>query len=174
LFILSSYPTRRPYDGFLKRYKLLAPKLVSKTNKMKPKEYCEAIIRSLGVIEDGYQFGLTKIFLRAGLLARFEKMRTGKSISDRRFLTLIDLMNNSAIKIQKIWKGLLARRRYAKEKTAAVRLQSVVRMVIASRLATKIRRNNAAIKIQKTVRMFFQKNKFRKVKRAAVITQSGK
>ena len=44
---------------------------------MKPKEYCEAIIKALGGNSDLYQFGLTKIFLRAGVLAKFEKMRTG-------------------------------------------------------------------------------------------------
>ena len=47
---------------------------------MKPKEYCEALIKSLGGDPDGYQFGLSKIFLRAGLLAKFEKMRTGPII----------------------------------------------------------------------------------------------
>ena len=74
---LIRYPTRRPHDQFLKRYKLLVPKLINKNNTMKPKEYCEAIIKALGGNSDLYQFGLTKIFLRAGVLAKFEKMRTG-------------------------------------------------------------------------------------------------
>ena len=73
-----------------------------------------------------------------------------------------------------MYKGLLARKRYAKQKECAIRLQSIVRMVNASRLAVRIRRNNAAIRIQKNWRMHRERKQYNKKKNAALVLQSGK
>lgn len=155
----AGYPTRRPYDGFLKRYKLLAPDLVKAGNSMKPRDYCEALIKKLGVHANLYQFGLTKIFLRAGQLAKFEQMRT-------------DLMNTSATAIQKVWKGILARRWYKKVRSSAIRIQSAIRMILAQRLANFIRKNRAATIIQSCVRMYAQRRKYVQVRDAVITLQA--
>jgi myosin-5 len=157
----TGYPTRRLYYAFLKRYKVLVPKLISKSNTLKPKDYSEAIVKALGVNSDGYQVGLTKIFLRAGLLAKFEKMRG-------------DLMIASTVKIQKTYRGYFTRKYYASLKKKAVYMQSVIRMLNAQHQATNMRQRRASTKMQKTWRMWAVKKDYLVAQKSTLLLQSGK
>ncbi len=58
----------------------------------------------------GYQLGQTKVFLRAGQMASLDKLRT-------------ELMNRSAITIQRHVQGFIKRRQYARTRRAAITLQ---------------------------------------------------
>lgn len=65
--ILAGYPTRKVYDAFVRRYKVLAPKLITK-GKVDIKLQTETILSTLNVDKSLYQLGLTKVFLKAGLV----------------------------------------------------------------------------------------------------------
>ena len=138
----------------------MLPKLISKSNTLKPKEHSEEIVKALGITSDGYQAGLTKIFLRAGLLARFEKMRG-------------DIMSASALKIQRVFRGYVMKRVFAAIKEHSIFLQSVIRMIICQHMATHKRHNNASIKIQKTWRMWSVRNEYCIRKEYSIFVQSG-
>ncbi len=65
----AGYPTRRPYDLFVNRYKLLAIRDIERelnNKKRDSKLLCETIIKAIGVDNQQYQMGITKVFLRAG------------------------------------------------------------------------------------------------------------
>ncbi len=82
-------------------------------------------------------------------------------------------MNAAATKIQKMWKGLLARRRYAEIRRAALALQCAVRTVLAQRMLVLLRRLKAAIQIQSVARMYRERKRFVKLKETAIVLQSG-
>jgi myosin-5 len=65
------------------------------------------------------QFGLTKLFLRAGVVAQFENMRTQK-------------LNNSAVAVQKHWKRFYYQRRYKQLRIASVFVQTC-KLVVGKR-----------------------------------------
>lgn len=76
-----------------------------------PKKCCEILMAEYKIGLDKVQFGLTKIFLRAGIVAQFETMRTNK-------------LNSSSIMIQKHWKRFFHRRRYLKMREVALYVQN--------------------------------------------------
>eukprot|EP01119_Soliformovum_irregulare_P020308 TRINITY_DN6548_c0_g1_i8.p1 TRINITY_DN6548_c0_g1~~TRINITY_DN6548_c0_g1_i8.p1 ORF type:complete len:1188 (-),score=488.31 TRINITY_DN6548_c0_g1_i8:69-3632(-) len=154
----AGYPTRRAYPSFVTRYSLLS-KNIKRKDPRDPKITVGILLTDLGIPKDAYQLGLTKIFLRAGQIAKFEKMRT-------------DLMNQSATHIQKHWKGILQKRKYSLLKKVTIRTQSGFRTFLAVALLRKIREKVAATKIQKTFRMFVQKKKLRNIKKGAIAIQS--
>ena len=70
---------------------------------------------------DKFQFGLRKIFFRAGQVAYMEKLRADKLIA-------------SGVMIQKHVRGWLQKRAYQRQKQAAVRMEAWVRGFLARRL----------------------------------------
>eukprot|EP01114_Cavostelium_apophysatum_P016651 TRINITY_DN4783_c0_g1_i3.p1 TRINITY_DN4783_c0_g1~~TRINITY_DN4783_c0_g1_i3.p1 ORF type:complete len:1580 (-),score=460.18 TRINITY_DN4783_c0_g1_i3:46-4674(-) len=156
----AGYPTRRVYDGFLRRFLLLAPKLLSKKDaNANPRKQCQALVEALQVGADEYQLGLTKIFMRSGVVGRLEKMRG-------------DMLNSSATKIQKVWRGHVYKSRYEKIKRCALSLQSFVRMILGKHALGGLRRIAASIAIQKQARCMLQRNRFLRIKQAAVALQN--
>ncbi|KAI8609855.1 P-loop containing nucleoside triphosphate hydrolase protein [Chytriomyces sp. MP71] len=192
----AGYPTRYLYQDFADRYYLLVKsKMWSQDAKALTNSIVSAVISS----EDKFQLGLTKIFFRAGQLAFLEKKRSEKlrecvvliqknirrHIYGRKYVQ----MRKSAIKIQTIFRGYLARKRYQEERQrlAAIKIQTAVRRFLAEKRYKRIlnailhiqalikvakykktlwgaRREAAAIRIQKA----FRGSRARKVYRARV------
>lgn len=64
--------------------------------------------------QDKYQFGKTKIFFRAGQVAYLEKLRADK-------------LRAACIRIQKTIRCWLARKRYLRQRSAAITIQRFTR-----------------------------------------------
>eukprot|EP01102_Stenamoeba_stenopodia_P010426 TRINITY_DN313_c0_g2_i1.p1 TRINITY_DN313_c0_g2~~TRINITY_DN313_c0_g2_i1.p1 ORF type:complete len:1518 (+),score=388.08 TRINITY_DN313_c0_g2_i1:55-4608(+) len=150
----AGYPGRIGYDRFYDRYKILV--------RHKPgadaRSSCEALFNSLNIERDKYQFGLTKLFLRAGQIASFEKMRTDK-------------LNMSALMIQKNFRRFVTRRWYLGVRQKIIELQTVCRLYLAKKKMQQLIRLRAAIKIQRRFRAYLVRRKFLRIIKGVIKLQ---
>uniref|UniRef100_A0A7N9AT60 Unconventional myosin-VI n=1 Tax=Mastacembelus armatus TaxID=205130 RepID=A0A7N9AT60_9TELE len=128
------FPSRAPFHELYNMYeKYMPPKLT----RLDPRLFCKALFKALGLNENDYKFGLTKVFFRPGKFAEFDQIM--KSDPDH----LADL-------VKKVNKWLI-HSRWKKVQWCAL---SVIK------LKNKILyRTSACIKMQKTVRMWLCKRK---------------
>uniref|UniRef100_A0AC35U3J5 Myosin motor domain-containing protein n=1 Tax=Rhabditophanes sp. KR3021 TaxID=114890 RepID=A0AC35U3J5_9BILA len=92
------FPNRIPFQEFRHRYEILAPNIIPK-GFMDGKESVRKVIEHLDMDENLYRIGQSKIFFRAGVLAKLEEERDVK---------LTDLI----IRFQAICRGFLAKKRF--------------------------------------------------------------
>ncbi|KAF4523011.1 hypothetical protein B566_EDAN007441 [Ephemera danica] len=65
------YPSRAPFSELYSMYsKFLPPKLA----RLDPRFFCKALFQALGLNENDFRFGLTKIFFRPGKFAEFDEI----------------------------------------------------------------------------------------------------
>ena len=123
------YPSRTPFATLYDKYKtLLPPKLV----RLDPRMFCKALFHAVGMNNEDFAFGLTKVFFRPGKFAAFDQLM----LSDPESLKVL---------IQRVMKWII-RNRWRRAIWCAVSVQ---------KLANKIKfRAEMLVKIQKTVRMF--------------------
>ncbi|PRP79831.1 putative myosin XI [Planoprotostelium fungivorum] len=159
----AGYPTRKTYETFAPRYKILAVKKLEELRKQgkkyDPRIISEMIVISCNLPKNDYQLGTTKLFLRAGQLARFEKMRT-------------DLMNKSAANLQKVWRMKKFYQLYQQSKRAALCMQTAFRVALARGKAQFMRKIFAAIRIQRFMRKCMATKKTRAIRRAVLTLQT--
>lgn len=120
---------------------------------------CTRILGESVKEEEKYQVGLTKIFFRAGLLARFEQFRTN------RLNALVTLM-------QKNFLRHMAVKRYHDLRMTVIGVQAVWRATLARRVANSLREGRAAILIQRNARGFLQRQRFLRARKAIVGLQN--
>jgi len=136
----AGYPTRWTYEEFAMRYYMLVrstswtPEIREMANAILNKAFGE-VSRERGQ----YQFGLTKIFFRAGMLATMENLRTKR-------------LNEAAVMIQKNLLSRYHRRRYLEARTSILQCQAIFRGFMARRLAGNMRCEKAATTIQRVWR----------------------
>ena len=65
------YPTRCPFDDLYLRYKDIMPAEISD---MDPASFVECLLMALEIPPDEYQFGLTRVFFRAGKFALLDEL----------------------------------------------------------------------------------------------------
>ncbi|CAL9116696.1 unnamed protein product [Musa acuminata var. zebrina] len=176
----AGYPTRRTFYEFVDRFGILAPEVLDGS--------CDEVTAAKRLLEKaylkGYQIGKTKVFLRAGQMAELDARRNevlGRSASTiqrkvRSFLarrTFI-LLRKSAIQIQTICRGQLARQVYEgmRRLAAALRIQTYFRMHLARTAYREL--FSSAVTIQTSVRGMAARKElhFRRQTRAAIIIQS--
>ncbi|THU62385.1 hypothetical protein C4D60_Mb01t04580 [Musa balbisiana] len=176
----AGYPTRRTFYEFVDRFGILAPEVLDGS--------CDEVTAAKRLLEKaylkGYQIGKTKVFLRAGQMAELDARRNevlGRSASTiqrkvRSFLarrTFI-LLRKSAIQIQTICRGQLARQVYEgmRRLAAALRIQTYFRMHLARTAYREL--FSSAVTIQASVRGMAARKElhFRRQTRAAIIIQS--
>lgn len=121
---------------------------------------CTRILESTIKDTDKFQVGLTKIFFRAGLLARFEQLRAAR-------------LNELATLMQKNVRRHLAVKNYSALRRAVIGVQTVWRAQLAKRRAEEERRERAALLIQRTARGYLQRQKYLQTRSAIVGLQSG-
>ncbi|KAJ0026577.1 hypothetical protein NQD34_017577 [Periophthalmus magnuspinnatus] len=128
------FPSRAPFHELYNMYqKYMPPKLC----RLDPRLFCKALFKALGLNENDFKFGLTRVFFRPGKFAEFDQIMK----SDPEHLAEL---------IQKVHKWLL-HSRWKKVQWCAL---SVIK------LKNKILyRTGACIMIQKTVRMWLCKRK---------------
>ncbi|XP_058032092.1 unconventional myosin-VI isoform X1 [Ahaetulla prasina] len=128
------FPSRASFHELYNMYKKYMP---PKLTRLDPRLFCKALFKALGLNEQDYKFGLTKVFFRPGKFAEFDQIM--KSDPDH----LADL-------IKRVNHWLLCSR-WKKVQWCSL---SVIK------LKNKIKyRASACIKIQKTIRMWLCKRR---------------
>jgi myosin V len=125
------------------------------------KAFCATILKQTLTDPDKYQIGLTKVFLRAGMLAYLESRR-------------LDRLNTLATIVQKNFKRAKERNRYLRLRKSAIKIQTWWRGVMAKQLVLSIKKDVAARKLQATARRFVQRRKFLEVHNSVIKLQSRK
>ncbi|KAK2710802.1 hypothetical protein QYM36_012099, partial [Artemia franciscana] len=124
----AGFAYRRPYEGFLNRYKALCPATWPHLKQgMTPKEGVQLLANHLKYGKDDYRMGKTKIFIR---LPR-TLFETEDAFQKRK--------NELLAKIQAIWKGRAQRKKYLKIRARIIQVQAKVRKFLAKRRAQKRR-----------------------------------
>ncbi|OCT58464.1 hypothetical protein XELAEV_18002136mg [Xenopus laevis] len=128
------FPSRASFHELYNMYKKYMP---AKLSRLDPRLFCKALFKALGLNENDYKFGLTKVFFRPGKFAEFDQIM--KSDPDH-LAELIRRVNH--------W---LICSRWKKVQWCAL---SVIK------LKNKIQyRASACIKMQKTIRMWLCRRK---------------
>ena len=153
----AGYPSRWDYKEFGSRYRVLYPEGKALW-KHKPKEFakmsCEKWLE-----QDKFALGKTKMFFRVGQVARLEKIRQ-------------DVLSNSALKIQTIWRGYLARRKYRQMLESIRIIQASTKAFLAFRRIKYLQMQRAAICIQSRFRGFVERQKYQKLRTAIIAIQA--
>ncbi|ORX55940.1 myosin-2 [Piromyces finnis] len=153
----AGYPTRWTFQEFVDRYYLLL-----KSEDWNSKDYktmTEKIVESTITNPDKYQFGITKVFFRTGMLAYLEKIRS-------------DRLNKAITMVQKNIKCFIYKKRYINIREAALTVQAAVRIKLAQQLLKTKREECAAITIQKNVRAYASRKRYNELRDAAITIQS--
>ncbi|XP_069928134.1 myosin-15 [Oryctolagus cuniculus] len=72
------FPNRLLYADFKQRYCILNPRTFPKSKFLSSKKVTEELLGSMDIDHTQYQFGITKVFLKAGFLDLLEAMRDGR------------------------------------------------------------------------------------------------
>ena len=151
----AGFPSRWSYTEFLERYAMLAPNPLG-LDRSDEVAACKTIVVPLIADEDKLQFGLTKIFFRAGQVAYLEKLRGDKRAA-------------AAVMIQKNFKSMQLRKEYLRMRAAATKIQANVRGWMDRQLVAFLREDNAAIRIQTAFRRWKAVMEYTRAK-AAILT----
>ncbi|EPQ58498.1 hypothetical protein GLOTRDRAFT_72957 [Gloeophyllum trabeum ATCC 11539] len=157
----AGYPTRWTYEEFVERYYMLvaSSQWGPAIQKMELKPLTTEILEKTIADPEKYQFGKTKIFFRAGMLAALETLRSNR-------------LNGLVTVVQKNMRRRMAVKRYQAMRKAAIKIQTWWRVIMAKNLVNNIRREVSAIRLQKAVRRFVQRQKFLSTRQAVVRIQS--
>ncbi|XP_036910546.1 unconventional myosin-Vc isoform X1 [Sturnira hondurensis] len=155
-----SYPSRWTYIEFYSRYGVLMTKQeLSFSDK---KEVCKAVLHRLIQDSNQYQFGKTKIFFRAGQVAYLEKLR-------------LDKLRQGCVLIQKHIRGWLQRKKFLRERQAALIIQQYFRgqhTVRKAVTAAALKEAWAAIIIQKYCRGHLVRSLYQLIRVATITIQA--
>ncbi|ROL18724.1 Unconventional myosin-VI [Anabarilius grahami] len=128
------FPSRAPFHELYNMYKQYMP---NKLTRLDPRLFCKALFKALGLNENDYKFGLTRVFFRPGKFAEFDQIMK----SDPEHLAEL---------VKRVNKWLVCSR-WKKVQWCTL---SVIK------LRNKMNyRASACIKIQKTVRMWLCKRR---------------
>ncbi|KAL8479758.1 hypothetical protein ACS0TY_026623 [Phlomoides rotata] len=152
----AGYPTRRTFDEFISRFKILEPSVANGS--------CDEVAGCIKLLEksglQGYQIGQTKVFLRAGQMAELDSVRN-------------QVLGKSASKIQRKYLTYSARKSFLSSRMAAVQIQALCRGQVARCIYERKRRTAAASIIQKDARMFVRRRTYTRLCSAAILIQAG-
>ncbi|XP_015336132.1 unconventional myosin-Vc isoform X1 [Marmota marmota marmota] len=155
-----SYPSRWTYIEFYSRYGvLMTPQELAVSDK---KQVCKVVLHRLIQDSNQYQFGKTKIFFRAGQVAYLEKLR-------------LDKLRQGCIVIQKHVRGWLQRKKFLRERQAALTIQQYFRgqqTVRKAITALALKEAWAAIIIQKHCRGYLVRNLYQLIRVATITIQA--
>lgn len=130
------FPSRAPFSDIYNMYKKFLPPDLARLD---PRLFCKALFKALGLDDNDFKFGMTKVFFRPGKFAEFDTLMRSDP-------------ENLKVLISRVKKWLL-RSQWKKAQWCAL---SVIK------LKNKIlHRRQALITIQKTVRMHLAKKRHR-------------
>jgi len=164
----AGFPAKIPYADFVDHFWALAPSgaaaAAANANANASSDddvdaaAARAIVSAAG-LSSSSQAGKTKVFLRAGGMARLERLRT-------------DALNAAAVTLQRHARGFVARRRAARARRAVVICQAYTRGFLARRATRELRAATSATKIQAAWRAHSARQSFLRARGAAVVVQA--
>ncbi|OIT26248.1 PREDICTED: myosin-7-like [Nicotiana attenuata] len=152
----AGYPTRKPFDEFLSRFKVLAPEVLN--GSIDEVAACGRLLEKAGL--KGYQVGKTKVFLRAGQMAELDTRRN-------------EVLGRSASIIQAKVRTYFARKTFLLLRVSAIQVQAVCRGQLARAIYECMRREAASLRIQKDARKYLARKSYRLLCFSAVSIQAG-
>lgn len=153
----AGFPSRWTFEAFLERYSILTNSF--EIEGVPARDACEHILAGLITDTDVFQFGLTKIFFRAGQIAHLEMLR------DER-------LGVAAVVIQKHFRGWRTRRAYTQLRKSVISMQCRIRGWLARETLQRMREGHAATLIQATFRAHVMRRGFVRARAAAVRIQA--
>ncbi|KAJ8530690.1 hypothetical protein K7X08_023571 [Anisodus acutangulus] len=157
----AGYPTRKPFDEFLSRFKVLAPEVLNGSlliDSIDEVAACGRLLEKAGL--KGYQVGKTKVFLRAGQMAELDTRRN-------------EVLGRSASIIQGKVRTYFARKNFMLLRVSAIQIQAVCRGQLERALYECMRREAACLKIQKDARKYIARKSYVLLCVSAVSIQAG-
>ncbi|XP_049407096.1 myosin-6-like isoform X4 [Solanum stenotomum] len=152
----AGFPTRKPFDEFLSRFKVLAPEVLN--GRIDEVAACGRLLEKSGL--KGYQVGKTKVFLRAGQMAELDTRRN-------------EVLGRSAIIIQGKVRSYYARKKFLLLRVSAIQVQAVCRGQTERALYECMRREAACLRIQKDARKYIARRSYGLLCVSAVSIQAG-
>lgn len=113
---VAGYPGRHIYEQFFKRYRLLEPS--AGADATEAQVATKSLVAALRLGDGQYQFGLTKLFLKGGLIGMLERRRAEK-------------LNEAALIIQKTWRCFEAKKMVRRMLKCLVRMQSCAQSILS-------------------------------------------
>ncbi|KAI0464102.1 Myosin type-2 heavy chain 1 [Komagataella kurtzmanii] len=161
----AGFPSRWTYAEFAQRYHILVKPdawtklLTGNADEKAINELCELILKETVDDPSTYQMGNTKVFFKAGMLAKLENFRTEK-------------LHQSAVMIQKHIRRIYHHTRFLRIRNETIELQAAIR---GTSVRGRIRREleqQAATLIQTISRGFLVRRAFKDQVESAVAIQS--
>ncbi|OZC07053.1 hypothetical protein X798_05945, partial [Onchocerca flexuosa] len=152
----AGYPSRWIYEDFARRYRILYPekKLWLEEPKIFAEKACSKFLEN-----KMYALGKTKIFFRTGQVALLERVLHEKLV-------------NSAVMIQKIWKGYISRKKYQHIKESLLRIQLYTRAFLVYRRIKYLQMHRATICIQTAFRRYAAQRRYRLLRAVIIMIQT--
>ena len=148
------YPIRMAHEDFNDKYYMLFDKV-----DFDNKQLISILKNEKLEIDTGkYQVGITKIFLKKDDYEKIELMRN-------------NLLNKSAIAIQKIFKGWRIKNWYISYKKSVIIAQKYARAYLARQKVKRMRQNLASIKIQSLFRGYMIRKNYKRVIKLIIFIQ---
>ncbi|KAF3652096.1 Myosin-7 [Capsicum annuum] len=152
----AGFPTRKPFDEFLSRFKVLAPEVLN--GSIDEVAACQRLLEKSCL--KGYQVGKTKVFLRAGQMAELDTRRN-------------EVLGRSACIIQAKVRAFYARNKFVLLRVSAIQIQSVCRGQLERALYECMRREAASLRIQKEARKYNARRSYGLLCVSSVSIQAG-
>ncbi|KAI4345961.1 hypothetical protein L6164_013044 [Bauhinia variegata] len=151
----AGFPTRKTFSEFIRRFGVLSPEVL----KGCPDEVagCKNLLEKVNL--KGYQIGKTKVFLRAGQMAELDAFRA-------------EVLGRSAAIIQRRVRTYYCRKNFILLRLSAIQIQTICRGQLARRRYEHLRREDASVKIQKNCRMSLARNAYRSLYTSALCIQT--
>ncbi|XP_071738132.1 myosin-6-like [Rutidosis leptorrhynchoides] len=152
----AGYPTRKAFDEFVDRFGILAPEIL---NGSKDEIVtCKKLLEKIGL--EGYQIGITKVFLRAGQMAELDARRT-------------KVLGRSATIVQRKVRSFIARKSFILLRHSALQIQAVCRGKLARQVFERMHREASCLRIQREQRMHLARKGYNVLRLSAISVQTG-
>ncbi|XP_040569535.1 unconventional myosin-VI isoform X2 [Lepeophtheirus salmonis] len=162
------YPSR---TSFSELYKLYSGYLPPELTRLDPRHFCKVLFKALGLNDEDFKFGLTKVFFRPGKFAEFDQMLRSDPENLKELikkvkhwlirshwkkvqwcaLSVIKLKNkiiyrrNALVILQKTLRGHLARKRHGPRYRGILRIKKCESQIQEiSRLGTKLKNSHSS------------------------------
>ncbi|KMT03781.1 hypothetical protein BVRB_8g189280 isoform A [Beta vulgaris subsp. vulgaris] len=152
----AGFPTRKPFEEFIDRCRILAPEVSNGS--------CDEVTACRKILEkvqlDGYQIGISKVFLRAGQMAEIDARRN-------------EVLGQSATTIQTQIRTYFFRRWFKQMRLCAIQIQTYCRGQIALAVFKHKKREAACLRIQKELRRHLARSSYLELCSSALVLECG-
>ncbi|XP_068466187.1 myosin-7-like [Phaseolus vulgaris] len=152
----AGYPTRKKFEEFVQRFSILEPEVLKSCRD--GMTACKRILDRVDLKD--YQIGKTKVFLRAGQMAELDACRA-------------EALGRFATVIQRKFRTFLCQKQYILMQLSAIELQRVAKGKLARHQYECMRRKAACLKIQKDFLMHISRNAYKTIYASAIYIQIG-